>query len=300
MKSYQVRPEFEQNGEFPTAFGVGYKNLVDQILNSGITVYNERTQSNTYVLPQGARLEIPPGEFPLLSLRRLPVPFIVAEAVWFLSGQRKIPEVLEEALIPWDPWKEIDGDIHSPYGFRMRHWESAHNTIDQIEYVINLLKRDPSSRHAVVVLWEPGRDDLPVGYKNRPCPLNFQFSTHDDRLNMHITFRSNDVYFGLPNDLAGFSLMQHLIARHLNYDPGMLVYTMNDPHIYENTVPAVLQTVAQAEQPNPIILDLAEDFLPGVMGNDPSVILEAYTTITSILRDQYSPAISIRNVDIAV
>lgn len=300
MKVNSLRQEVLDETELPTTFGVAYRQLVDSILSSGVTMYNERTHLETFVLPHGAQVVIPPDEFPLLSLRRLPVNFIVAETLWYLTGLRQIPEVLEGYLVPWDSWKEIDGTIHSPYGFRMFNWQGIRGTTDQVTRALDLLKKDPSSRHAVIQIWDPDRDSMILNFANRPCPLSFQITTYGDTLNLHVLFRSNDIYFGLPNDIASFSLMLQMFAKHLDISPGYLVYTMNDPHIYENTLGAIFATVEQKEQSTPIKLNLPQDYLPGLVSGDINTIENAYSSISSSLRSQYNPAIAVRNVDIAV
>ena len=93
------------------------------------------------------------------------------------------------------------GTMPAAYGFR---WKEAFGR-DQLELLVKLLEKEPSSRHGVVVTWDPREDGLgnPESKKNIPCPYTFIVNIINDKLHLHSILRSNDMMLGCPHDVAG-------------------------------------------------------------------------------------------------
>ena len=106
--------------------------------------------------------------------------------------------------------------------------------MDQIRWVLEELKRNPTSRRLVTSAWAPEnahQSSLP------PCHFAFVFNVQSDkegepRLNLHRTQRSGDVALGLPYNIAGYALLLHLFSLWSGLRPGMMGHTLVDAHIY--------------------------------------------------------------------
>ena len=182
-----------------------------------------------------ARLLLPTGP----TGRVLNTAFAAAECVWILSGS-------DDAWI-YDYNARLrqyadDGILRGAYGPRMRRWRGR---VDQLAHVVELLRRDPDSRQAVVQLYDPSRDTY--GHKDVPCTLNWRFQLRQGRLHMATTMRSQDVWTGLPYDLFTFTVLHELMAGWLGAEVGEYRHHVDSLHLYESDLDraaAALGTVA--------------------------------------------------------
>lgn len=104
---------------------------------------------------------------------------------------------------------------------------------DRLRDVVRLLTDDPASRRAVATIWEP-RDLMHEG--DRPCTLSLQFLIRRDKLELHVTMRSQDVWLGLTFDAFVFSQIQETLARLLEVDVGTYVHHVASMHLYDSDV----------------------------------------------------------------
>jgi len=213
-----------------TTFDTIYKNLIKKIMEEGIEEFNERTGHKTKALPGLTfQMDIEKDGFPILTLRKNPIKSPIAEQVWFITGDKNT-EFLRKYTKMWDKFIEEDGTITSAYGYRWRHYFGR----DQLEKLIELLKKDPSSRHGVIITWDP-KDD---GYggtpkKNVPCPYTFTVNIIGNKLHLHNVIRSNDMMLGCPFDTFGFVLLMHILSQKLGVKPGIYTHTISNAHIYD-------------------------------------------------------------------
>ena len=213
-----------------TTFDTIYQNIIKKIMVDGTEELNERTGHRTRALPGLTfQIDLEKDGFPLLTLRKNPIKSPIAEQVWFITGD-KDTEFLRKYTKMWDEFIEEDGTITSAYGYRWRH----HFGRDQLGKLIELLKNDPSSRHGVIITWDP-KDD---GYggtpkKNVPCPFTFTVNIIGGRLNLHNIIRSNDMMLGCPFDTFGFSLLAMTLAQKLGVKPGIYTHSISNAHIYD-------------------------------------------------------------------
>lgn len=209
-------------------------------MEKGIEEANTRTGMKVKALP-GITLQCDlEEEFPLLLARQIRVENFVAEMMWFLSGSKDTNDFLREHTKIWDAFTEENGQIETAYGYRWRHLFGR----DQIMELVELLKKDPSSRQGVVVTWDPSDDGL-LGRpkKNVPCPYTFTVNIIGGRLHLHNIIRSNDMILGLPTDAAGFGFLMLLLAQELGVKPGIYTHSISNAHIYENHYEAAEEMV---------------------------------------------------------
>lgn len=143
---------------------------------------------------------------------------------WYLSKDNSVEKIKEKAKI-WDKMHNGNNIVNSNYGFQ---W-SRNN---QLDYVINELKRKDSTRRAVLTIYDAKEHD--EYSKDTPCTLNISFNIINNKLNMNVLMRSNDLYYGFCNDQYCFSKLQEFIANELNIELGTYFHYVNNMHIYNN------------------------------------------------------------------
>lgn len=154
-----------------------------------------------------------------------------AEAIQ-LIGAFCDPERLLELAPQLDAYAEPDGTFWGAYGNRIR---------GQVRDVVDKLRDDPWTRQAVVTLWEAAADNIPEK-RDYPCTVALGFtrqpSFYVDKLDMHVTMRSNDAWLGLPYDVFQFTQLFQTICRVLDVQPGAYTHTAWSLHLYEKDLDA--------------------------------------------------------------
>ena len=118
-----------------------------------------------------------------------------------------------------------DGNVNSNYGYQ---WERG----KQLDYVTEELKKNPQSRRASISIYD-AKDRH--NFKNdTPCTYAINFYILDNKLNMSVMMRSNDLWFGFCNDQYCFSKLQELISKRLSLDVGTYYHFANNLHLYNN------------------------------------------------------------------
>jgi thymidylate synthase len=264
-----------------TEFDQTYQLALRQILANGIEELSERTGHRTIALP-GLHFTVHQG-FPLLSLRKIPVRIFVAEQIWFLMGSRKPAEFLDRYTKIWSDFTNINGVVSTAYGFRWRH----HFGRDQIASLVHLLEVEPSSRHGVVIAWDPGDDGLNPERKkkNVPCPFAFSANIIGGKLHLHSMLRSNDMMLGCPFDVAGFALLQRILAARLKVGIGVYSHSISNAHIYDIHYEAAQEVLNRKGQVEEVELVAEADWLERAEAGDETLVDE----IVSALEAQYRP-----------
>jgi thymidylate synthase len=156
---------------------------------------------------------------------------MIGELAWYLAASDDAAFITHYLQI-YEKEAEIDGTIHGAYGPRL-FTEGWHN---QFENVIDVLRRKPSSRKAVIQLFDSG--DLAGTYKDVPCTCNLQFMVRNGKLDLATSMRSNDAYRGLPHDVFSFTMIQEIAARMLEVELGEYNHFAASLHLYDNDVAA--------------------------------------------------------------
>jgi thymidylate synthase len=144
------------------------------------------------------------------------------EACQLLAGV-SMPKLVMEIGPQFKNYTEDNGLFHGAYGLR---------TVDQYGPIIERLKNDPDSRQAVVTIWDPKLDLLP-SKRDYPCTILHQFRIRDNKLNMSVYMRSNDVWLGAAYDFFQFTRVQIAMASVLGIKPGKYTHHVGSLHIYE-------------------------------------------------------------------
>jgi len=238
-----------------------YLELLGRIRAEGVRK-SDRTGTGTLSLfAQQMRFDLGAG-FPLVTTKKIHVPAVVYELLWFLRGDTNVAWLHEHGVTIWDEWADAHGELGPVYGRQWRAWATADGrTIDQIAQAVAQLKSNPDSRRIMVSAWNVGELER---MRLMPCHAFFQFYVAAGRLSCQLYQRSADVFLGVPFNIASYALLTHLVAQQCDLVPGELIWTGGDCHLY-------LNHLAQAD------LQLARTPLPGpklVLKRRPPTIFE--------------------------
>ena len=228
--------------------------------------------------------------FPAVTTKKLAFRACLSELLWFLEGtgdERRLAEILhgtrdQDKRTIWtdnatsDYWiskAKYDGDLGRVYGVQWRHWrkptemesyytwentehgmqakEKPELVVDQVQQLIDGIKKDPYSRRHILTAWNPGElEEMALP----PCHCFAQFYVSaDGKLSCQMYQRSCDLFLGVPFNIASYSLLTHMIAQVCELEAGELVHVLGDAHIYLNHVEQVKEQLAREPLPLPTL-----------------------------------------------
>lgn len=120
-------------------------------------------------------------------------------------------------------------------------WNGAKG-IDQLNNSIKMLKTNPNDRRNLIYAFNPSELDqqaLP------PCHTDFQFDVKNDKLSLLMHIRSNDLFLGAPFNMASYAALLHMVAQVTDLEPGSLIYTAGNAHIYANHIDQVQEQLSR-------------------------------------------------------
>jgi len=260
-----------------------YLDLLRHVKQSGI-LRADRTGTGTLsIFGYQMRFNLSDG-FPLATTKRVWFRGLAEEMLWFLSGSTNIRPLVQHGISIWTDWplkyylRAIDreiptsdsdtwlalkqdfeerilgdkafaekyGDLGPVYG---RQWRQF-GGIDQIVRVVESIRTNPESRRHIVSAWNVGEiDDMALP----PCHMMFQFYVSEKRLSCQLYVRSNDLFLGAPFNIAQYALLTHMTAAQCDLEPGVLVYTIGDAHLYSNHLDQVDEQLARKPYPLPTL-----------------------------------------------
>lgn len=225
-----------------------YHDLIRRILAEGAEQADRTGVGTLAIFGHQMRFDLAQG-FPLITTKKLHLRSIIHELLWFLRGDTNTAYLKENGVGIWDEWADENGDLGPVYGKQWRDWETADGRhIDQIAALIDEIKRNPASRRQLVSAWNPG--DLPA-MALAPCHCLFQTAVSKGRLHLQLYQRSCDVFLGLPFNIASYALLLAMLAQQCGLEPGELVWTGGDTHIYKNHLDQVRLQIAREPYPLP-------------------------------------------------
>jgi thymidylate synthase len=201
---------------------------------------------------------------PLLTTKRVFLRAVIAELLWFISGCTSSIPLSEAGIKIWDGngsreflgkvglgHREV-GDLGPVYGFQWRHFGAEYvnaktdytgQGVDQLAEVVRKLKETPFDRRIIMSAWNPAdlkKMALP------PCHMFAQFYVSypngldkKGSLSCLLYQRSCDMGLGVPFNIASYALLTHILAHATDLNPGTLIHTMGDAHVYLDHVDAL-------------------------------------------------------------
>ena len=239
-----------------------YLELIDHILKTGSQRMDRTSTGTISTFGYQMRFNLQEG-FPLLTTKKVHFKSVAHELLWFIKGETNIrPLVLNNVRI-WNEWpyerfcKSSDyqnesmdefiekikqdenfalkhGNLGPVYGKQWRDFDG----VDQLEELIQGLKKNPFSRRHIISAWNPSQlQDMALP----PCHMLMQFYVSSDgkRLSCQLYQRSADVFLGVPFNIASYALFTHLIAQSVGLEVGDFVHTLGDAHIYNDHIEQV-------------------------------------------------------------
>lgn len=249
-----------------------YLDLLKKVLETG-EERTDRTGTGTKSL-FGERLEfsLENNTLPVLTTKKIPIKSIIKELMWFLNGDTNAKNLKAQGVSIWDANTSRDfldkrglfhleeGDAGPNYSHQWRHfgapYQDCHTDyrgkgVDQIAYILNLLKNDPFSRRILLNAWNPAQlreTCLP------PCHMSLQlYVDKDNKIHGQMYQRSADLFLGVPWNITSYALLIYFLAHLSGRKPGKLIIVFGDVHIYNNHREQVLEQISREPYAFPYI-----------------------------------------------
>ncbi len=227
-----------------------YLDLCQRILEEGVKKEDRTGVGTLSVFGHQMRFDLRAG-FPLMTTKKLYTRSIIYELLWFLRGDTTIHYLHDHNVHIWDEWADAEGNLGPIYGKQWRSFQGADGkTVDQIQWVIDEIRRNPNSRRLIVSAWNPPEiEDMALP----PCHCLFQFYVSNGQLSCQLYQRSADTFLGVPFNIASYALLTHMIAHVTGLQPGEFIHTLGDAHLYLNHIDQVKLQLTREPLPLPTL-----------------------------------------------
>jgi thymidylate synthase len=240
-----------------------YIQLIKDILEEGFQD-NGRNGNNLCIFGSSMIFSLKNNKIPLLTSKKLAWKTCLKELLWFIQGKTDNKILESQNVHIWDKnaTREFlderqlnryeEGDLGPVYGHQWRHFNAEYTNcktdysgkgIDQLQSVINQLKdkNTRNSRRIILTSWNPLQlDEMSLP----PCHLLAQFNvSNEDELSCSMYQRSADVGLGVPFNIASYSFLTHILAKHCDLKPGKLIYIAGNCHIYDDHIEPLKQQI---------------------------------------------------------
>jgi len=219
-----------------------YLNLIKDILDNGF-LEEGRNGKTKSVFGRSMHFSLSDNKIPILTTKKTAWKTCLRELLWFISGKTDNDILKKQNVHIWDlNEKENSSDLGPIYGHQWRHFNAPYTDsqtdysekgIDQLQNIINLLK-DPIQRYSrrlLLCAWNPCQIQemaLP------PCHVLVQFYVRENKLSCALYQRSGDVGLGVPFNIASYSFLTHLLAKHTGLIAHEFIHFLGDAHIYKD------------------------------------------------------------------
>ena len=253
-----------------------YLNLIKNILENG-TWEEGRNGKTKSIFGNMMRFSLKDGKIPILTTKKTAWKTCLKELLWFIRGDTDNKLLQDQGVHIWDgnTTREFldsrgltdyrEGLIGPGYGFQWRHFggdydssaagvkEGGNRGVDQLQQIIDALK-DPTqrtSRRLIMTAWNPLQlDEMALP----PCHILCQFNVHNgDQLSCVMYQRSCESPLGSPINIASYSFLTHLLAKHCGLQAHEFVYFMGNCHIYEEHVEPMKEQIKRNPYPFPTV-----------------------------------------------
>jgi thymidylate synthase len=233
-----------------------YYQLIRDILHNG-TIEQGRNGNTMSIFGSAMRFSLQHNKIPLLTSKQLAWKTCLKELLWFISGSTDNSILQEQNVHIWDgdakkakDFNYMDGDLGPIYGHQWRHFNADYvdcktdytgKGIDQLQNVINQLKNPSQSRRIILTSWNPQQIDQMV---LPPCHVFAQFNVSSNKeLSCSLYQRSGDVGLGVPFNIASYSFLTHLLAKHCGLIAKEFIYIIGNAHIYEQHIESLKKQI---------------------------------------------------------
>ncbi len=260
-----------------------YLELMQELLDSGDRQEDAQTGDVTYSLfGKQMRFDLSEG-LPLLTTKKVFWKGVLHELYWFMSGQTNIKYLVDNGVHIWDDyplriyndkrekegWPEltkeefiakiesdeayakVHGELPRIYGEMWRSWPRRDGSkgVDQLQWVVDEVMKDPSCHNAIVNSWNPeylyGMAKPGEACRFPICHNMYQVNIKNGKLCLQLYQRSADIFLGVPFNIASYALLTIILAKITGYEPGEFVHTFGDVHIYETHMEQAKEQLAR-------------------------------------------------------
>ena len=231
---------------------IQYLNLIKKILDNGF-LEESRNGKTKSIFGEMMKFSLKDNKIPILTTKKLAWKTCIKELLWFISGETNNKILKDQGVHIWNAncsrefldnrgLTNYDIDELGPcYGWQWRKFNKSYkyentnfNGIDQLQELIDVLK-DPNkrnSRRLIMTAWNPCQlDEMALP----PCHILCQFNVHDNnKLSCSLYQRSVDTMLGLPFNIASYSFLTHLLAKHCDLEAYEFIHFLGNIHIYED------------------------------------------------------------------
>ena len=202
-----------------------YEYYHDKIIREGVKFSDTKTLFNV-----GFYITDPCDRKIINKEREWKEDYAEAEWQWYLTGDPKIRtlgDIYGKVPEIWKRMADPNGNVNSNYGYQ---WERN----DQLGYVVDLLKNNPDTRQACISIYDGKEHDKFA--TDTPCTYAIQFTIVNNRLDMCVTMRSNDLWYGFCNDQYQFSKLQEMVSKRLKIETGTYYHFAHNMHLYNDKI----------------------------------------------------------------
>ena len=216
-----------------------FKDNITKIMSEGVFSEQARPRykngemaNSKYITGAFAEYDLSKGEFPITTLRPIPIKSAIKEIFWIYQDQTNDLVVLNDkyGVTYWNDWEVgHTGTIGQHYGAVVK----KHNIISKL---LKQLEDNPWNRRNVISLWDYEAFEETEGLL--PCAFQTMFDVRrvngELYLDATLTQRSNDMLVAHHINAMQYVALQMMIAKHFGWRVGKFFYFINNLHIYDN------------------------------------------------------------------
>ncbi|GAA5348027.1 thymidylate synthase [Streptococcus uberis] len=235
-----------------TKADVIFKDNIRKILMDGVLSENARpkykngqTANSKYITGAFAEYDLSKGEFPITTLRPIPIKSAIKELLWIYQDQSNSLDVLENKynVHYWNDWEVgTTRTIGQRYGAIVK----KHDIMTKI---LKQLSDNPWNRRNIVSLWDYEAFEESEGLL--PCAFQTMFDVRrvngEIYLDATLVQRSNDMLVAHHINAMQYVAFQMMIAKHFGWKLGKFFYFVNNLHIYDNQFPQAEELLKREE-----------------------------------------------------
>ena len=261
-----------------------YLNILKNIIENGFWEEGRNGKTKS-IFGSSMRFSLKDGKIPILTTKKTAWKTCLKELLWFICGQTDNKILNEQGVHIWDEnasrsfldsrglYDYPEGILGAIYGRQWRDFNGPYDIcrcksstncrcndlslrpdrIDQLQQIIDALK-DPvqrTSRRLIMTAWNPCQlDEMALP----PCHIMCQFNVHDgNKLSCAMYQRSCDVPIGIPINIASYSILTHLLAKHCGLEAYEFIHFMGNCHIYEDHIQPMETQLKRVPYPFPTL-----------------------------------------------
>jgi thymidylate synthase len=244
-----------------------YLELIKNIINNGNSEYG-RNGNTISLFGASMRFSLKDGKIPILTTKKVAWKTCLKELLWFIRGNTDNKLLQKDDVHIWDEnaSKDFmesrnlshysDGILGPIYGYQWRNYnakydfvngyvskDNSSHGIDQLQQIIELLKNPETrnSRRLIMTAWNPLQLDEMV---LPPCHILCQFNVHGgNKLSCSLYQRSGDMGLGVPFNIASYSFLTHILAKHCGLEAFEFIHFLGNYHIYDDHIEALKEQI---------------------------------------------------------